>query len=1044
MDEQSLRDVFKNFILQSEELAIADYDENMEMEILINNRDKRKIFQLLLDNMPDYRSSQGYIHDYVQALSFFSKEQMKQVLQTVLSGSVTDTESPQRFAIIMESIKTGKLSLEETQDIAPENFSRTLIKNCYDNQDLFMNTKGFQQIYKKIEQLQAYYNERVSHKLYEMSHEVYKSTLGDKEDYWDAHVFTRTLLEQHSTWQNTAASLLDELLQEGYYKKYYNIEFYNATLRDFFPELKEKIDTVITRDTLKDMLERNKRELFIRKCLRNTEIDGQKIERFDSRLIRDIAKTDLQDPKAISKMAQLFYKVNPRPEIYGSDYNTFYPNAVTAQLVKLDDKYVQDWMWPVLSEVRKEIIGTRTCDPKKLFDACKAWKLNPKFWKKEAIKIGKMPLKARMVASAILNSIDEEGHENYSQDWIRDKSLRADFWQKMAEAQNMGWDNAIVKYCNDDVSSRRRFLSCYQSVLSGDESKLIARTSTLDELITHQDSIKHQMRRLVYSTPKEREYFISNYNIKKWDDFNLSAQQRCTNLIISFLGKEQGLSEVKNWRLDEKYKELYAQNQDWIVPASFITAQTFGCYFPTYLKKTSPYMDVHDAVYWLPKDLSPENRDSFRQFMLNNIIYVDDSGKRHHRPIQELSTIARNWNSLKPEEQKQKYSEVLAICRAHVYENQEFSNFAAEAVRFGVSESEYKNCEDIYKAGLNVPEPFDSAKTYKFGKYTGRFLPRDDVRTGFFGEHTDCCQRFGGVGHACAESTVKDDYSQLFVIENEKGNIVAGSWTWENTEGKYRDVCFDNIEAIGEFKSHPMVNKIYEMAAKDLCETQNVRKVTAGIGYQDADTSRYEVTESIPLPSLYGNQYTDAHSQVLIRENKNALPLDKSRESERYVRDACFLDEEIMDKISEKCFPTSDANLQTPKRIEGKVLVDKEKGVVGYCLYDSKEKEIYDMAVLPQYRKDKNKSSLKLLGEVIKHVRKEGGEWSAELRDKTTLRYMEAMKERGLVSMQIQDIDHEMSDGSKVYRVTFSPIIRKESKEKQINRITTVNNDERG
>ena len=66
------------------------------------------------------------------------------------------------------------------------------------------------------------------------------------------------------------------------------------------------------------------------------------------------------------------------------------------------------------------------------------------------------------------------------------------------------------------------------------------------------------------------------------------------------------------------------------------------------------------------------------------------------------------------------------------------------------------------------------------------------------------------------------------------------------------------------------------------------------------------------------------------------------------------------------------------------------------------------------------------------------------LRDKATLRYMEAMKERGLVSMQIQDIDHEMSDGSKVYRVTFSPIIRKESKEKQINRITTVNNDERG
>jgi hypothetical protein len=332
-----------------------------------------------------------------------------------------------------------------------------------------------------------------------------------------------------------------------------------------------------------------------------------------------------------------------------------------------------------------------------------------------------------------------------------------------------------------------------------------------------------------------------------------------------------------------------------------------------------------------------------------------------------------------------------------------------------------------------VPEPFDSTKEFKFGEYVGRFLPREDPRVGFFGQHTNCCQHYGGVGNACAISSIKDPYSQLFVIEKD-GKIVAGSWVWENKEGEYREVCFDNIEAIGEFDKHPMVNQIYGQVGRYLTEEANCRRVTVGKGYQDADVSKYKDTEAIALPRHYDNGYSDARSQVLLAENKDAKPLDKTQESKRFVRDVCFLDYDAMDKISAKCFPDSDATLQEAgEGLTGLALVDEIKGVVGYCVYDEKERYISDMAVLPEYRSDKNASSRRLMAEMIKRVKEIGGEWKAELRDKTSLRYMNAMQERGIVDMQVGELDHEMDDGSKVYEVKFKVNEqRKKTQDKQL------------
>ena len=83
------------------------------------------------------------------------------------------------------------------------------------------------------------------------------------------------------------------------------------------------------------------------------------------------------------------------------------------------------------------------------------------------------------------------------------------------------------------------------------------------------------------------------------------------------------------------------------------------------------------------------------------------------------------------------------------------------------------------------------------------------------------------------------------------------------------------------------------------------------------------------------------------------------------------------------------------------------------------------MAVLPEYRTDKNASSRKLFAEMMRVINKEGGEWSAEMRDETTLRYLKVMAERGLVKYKEHGVDHVMSDGTKVVAVTFSPVSEK-------------------
>lgn len=552
-----------------------------------------------------------------------------------------------------------------------------------------------------------------------------------------------------------------------------------------------------------------------------------------------------------------------------------------------------------------------------------------------------------------------------------------------------------------------------------------------------------------FANNEEFQYAVAQFDKDVLEKSNIfRMQQRVMNILVSLSAEEKGISKndalaFRKPDAPEIIKNHMLLSRWWLTEASFNGASLFKEYFPSYIKtiqnhsKKNPRdaLSIHDAVYWLPKPMNAASSARLAKFIRKHIIYQNAEHQNVHRPLYEMQIIAQNWKNLErkleekygtPETNGLKYAEVLAICKGVKYENQRHDKFAGEAAKHGVSEVRYHEYEDIYLAGLKVPEPFESKVEFKTGKYKGRFLPRDDLRVGFFGDYTGCCQHFSGAGASCAVSTVKDPFSQLFVIEDEKGKIVAGSWVWENTEGKYREVCFDNIECLGGLKQQPFLNKIYEAVGNYLALRENCRRVTIGTGCQDADISDYAATEPIALPERYRCRkrggYSDAAEQVLLAENKNAVPLDKSLESMRYIRDVCFLDRQSMDDISAQIFPSGDQVLQVPENMSGFVIEDYQKGVVGYVLYDKEKKEIYDMAVLPEYRTDKNASSAKLLFEMMKVVKNEGGRWHAELRDTTTLRYMKAMEKRGVVKLKQQGIEREMSDGSKVVSVAFEPV----------------------
>lgn len=96
--------------------------------------------------------------------------------------------------------------------------------------------------------------------------------------------------------------------------------------------------------------------------------------------------------------------------------------------------------------------------------------------------------------------------------------------------------------------------------------------------------------------------------------------------------------------------------------------------------------------------------------------------------------------------------------------------------------------KSIQRENLSIP-PMKVGQSIS-RECTGKLLRIDDPLAIAAGTLTDCCQEFGNAGESSMKHSVTSKNGGLFGVFDEKGNLIAQSWTWRNGNR----LCFDNIE----------------------------------------------------------------------------------------------------------------------------------------------------------------------------------------------------------------------------------------------------------
>ena len=406
----------------------------------------------------------------------------------------------------------------------------------------------------------------------------------------------------------------------------------NYFIRENFPEIVEKVEKAISfkcdRKKLEEISDICFKEARIAEQIRKSGQCGD----IDSRFVRDVVQALPDNMEQVLKAKELFNKLNERPETYGSDYNHCYPGSIVP-LIKCG---VEEWMYPVVLKamnagvISKDRLGSKV----HLFDAARAWRINPKMWKKEAEMVGKMPLEARMVAGALFGKITENAERGMERNVLRDV-----FWAEMKEAQDMGWKKAMIHYCEDNAKSCGRFLSVYHPEYAEETRKMLATSVHLKDLVDL------DMDRMLFNAGLWQRYFgIDKQEIFVNTDINFDCpacgeyDKRQRHQLIRRLAVYEKLFPNEEFR--QKYLDYVAEKS-----AS-----------STYRR------DKEESVMWFPHFLSDEKMASFAKFLEEELFYDNRFGLEEMRPVEQLEGIGKIWGQLsKEEEQAYGYEKLLGM-----------------------------------------------------------------------------------------------------------------------------------------------------------------------------------------------------------------------------------------------------------------------------------------------------------------------------------------------------------------------------------------------
>ena len=344
-------------------------------------------------------------------------------------------------------------------------------------------------------------------------------------------------------------------------------------------------------------------------------------------------------------------------------------------------------------------------------------------------------------------------------------------------------------------------------------------------------------------------------HVSKMLEYDFGLAQRILPRLFSRLSGipyEKAVEMIrKNKNLD--CLDLYLKNEHWLCAAALTFAEVFGVKYEAYLKRVSPFMSLYEASFFI-KNIeygNPKNK-LLGKFLQNNVVYQKTSKFLTTHNSEELEKICNAWKNIPYKNiWASRYKTVLNLSELYCYQNVNHYEFSKEAMLWRMPEKEYITAESAFLEGLNVPTPFDIKSFWTCGEYVGRFLSRSDVRVGFFGHYTGCCQHYTGTGASAAIACVKDKNSQLFVIEK-KGRIIAGSFVWQTDINNHKGVCFDSVEVLKSYEKRPEIQKIYQKVYDSL--SKDYQKITFG----KTPFNLVERVKALPVPD---GIYTDARAQ---------------------------------------------------------------------------------------------------------------------------------------------------------------------------------------
>ena len=274
----------------------------------------------------------------------------------------------------------------------------------------------------------------------------------------------------------------------------------------------------------------------------------------------------------------------------------------------------------------------------------------------------------------------------------------------------------------------------------------------------------------------------------------------------------------------------------------------------------------------------------------------------------ELSKIQNQWDKIVEANlgQKVNFEKCEAYIYSHVYENvgEDELEIAKLASNSGYSQEQFEQVQEIFneqKKRTQSSIPQIEKKDAKTG-YTYKVLRLDDPTAIFVGELTDCCQALGNAGESCMRHSVTSPNGRILVVQDGEGKILSQSWIWRNKN----TICLDNIEAVQKDSQNKKIVSsdllsVIQGAAKDFVETDKAgmqkwekaqllkleeEKANGSISEQEYNESKTKIEQVVQSQQLtkvtVGIGYTDVDLSGLKADNENKYP----EESVAYISDS--------------------------------------------------------------------------------------------------------------------------------------------------------------